>query len=161
MTNRVMRRLRLTIVVIAASLVVTQSVFLPLAASASADQYPEFAALQYPALALSVAILAAAELALFGAWRLLGLAREGVSLTSPVADRWVRVEIAAGLMATGLVTWLNVLLSHAGANPPLGWLILSGATVCGAAMILAVVVMRHYLRGQPEGFHKLASDLDG
>lgn len=149
MTSRLMHRLRLTIVVIAAGLVVTQSVFLPLAASACADLYPEFAALQYPALALSIAILAAVELALFGASRLLGLARQGASLTSPVADRWIRVEVAAGLMATGLVAWLNALLSHAGANPPIGWLMLSGATVCGAAMTLAVVVFRHHLRGNP------------
>jgi hypothetical protein len=131
---------RIVIVTLLSILVGAQTFLLPLSAARASEAYPEFGWLRWPLLALSIAVLGAVEVVLFGIWRLCALVDRNALFTSPLAQKWVAVELAAVVLGTALVAAIDVLLSRAGANPPIGYLLLTGATLLGLVLAALVVV---------------------
>lgn len=144
MGRTTLRLLTTLLAAILLGVLATQVLLLPWLASVMAQDAPEFAGLRRPVLALAVLVLACVEVALVAVWRLLGRIGDE-RIFSPTSTRPVMAITAAVVTATVLVAALTWVLSSAGAMPPLLFLILVAATVCGTALTLLMVVLRRLL----------------
>jgi hypothetical protein len=119
-------------VLLIALLVPVQCLVLPLVASESAAEAPEFAYLRWPMLALSEVMLLIGDVFLIALMRLLGMVRRREVFTS-AADWWASALVASLWAETaGAAGWLAVLI-FATSGPP-------GATIGAIALLLAGTV---------------------
>lgn len=118
--------------------------FVPWAAAASAETFPEVEYLVVPYSVAGILVIACGQVALLVVWRLLSMISGGVIFTRH-ALRWVNVITVCGLVATILNAgvWIHLLAIHGGGPGIILWLVAS--TVCGIAFVLLMVVMRGLL----------------
>ena len=137
--------LRVMIVILFLAALSTQLWFIPQLAFKNARDFPELAYLAAPYAVLWVAIVVNAQVTLVAVWVLLGKVRRG-AIFSPSSFRWVNGIIAAGAIATVLLTAFEFHLLGAEdlGGPPLGML-LTALVVVGAAFVLIMLVMRGLL----------------
>lgn len=141
-----MGALRVLLVVIMLGGLVGQLWFFPTLAGELAGTYPELEWLRAPLLVGVVLVILGVQVALVAVSRLLSMV-ERDSVFSPDAFTWVDVIIIAALVDTVLVLGIWALLVFgANANPPALMLTEIALVVCGAALVLLMVVMKGLLR---------------
>lgn len=123
---------------------VAQIVALPASAATWARLYPEFAALQAPALVIAVAFILCVQVVLVCIWRLLRLIDGDVPFSAK-SFRYIDVIIAAIVIADLLILTALILLTAAGAGNPSVLLLGSFGVVVGAGLALLVAVLRGLL----------------
>ncbi|WP_053205695.1 DUF2975 domain-containing protein [Jiangella muralis] len=154
-THRAVGPLRVLLVLLFAGLVVAQVAILPPTLASLADDEPDLAYLQWPALAFSVVELVCVQVVIVCTWRLLGMVRAG-RIFSEAAFVWVNAIVATMAVAWGLLLAALVYVSVLVDGPGLP-VLLFGAVLAGGALVLLVVVMRALLRQATT----LRADLDG
>lgn len=136
--------LKVLIAALILMLLAAQIVAIPAIAASMAGQYPEFAGLQYPALALSIALILCVQLTFACVWKLLSLVRRD-TIFSRAAFRYVDAILVLIVIATIIAVAAVIMLVAAKAGP--GSLLLLGCfgVVIGAGLALLVLVMRGLL----------------
>ena len=123
----------------------TQAVMLPIAASQSAEQFPEVAYLQPPILALCILFVFCGQIVLGCVWMLLSLARRD-SIFSGRAFGYVDVMIGALVVAAAVVIVVLLIIGFAAGSGTPGLVYPGiGASLGCVALALVLVVMRGLL----------------
>jgi len=122
-----------------------QLVIVPSFANESAALFPEVAFLAIPYTILVNVGIACLQIVVVAIWILLSMVQHDVIFTSQ-ALRWVNVILWSAAGATMLVLFLGVhLLGVMQAGGPGVLLAVGGATICGTAFVLLMLVMRGLL----------------
>lgn len=147
MNDSVIVALRALLVTIFLGALLGQSVIVPTYASESAAAFPEVGFLAAPYTLVVIAGIACLQLALVAIWVLLSMVQRDVIFTRQ-ALRWVDAVIFSGAAATLLALSLGMhLLGVMRIGGPGVLFAVGGATVCGTAFVLLMLVMRNLLRG--------------
>lgn len=153
-THRAVGPLRALLVLLFAGLVVAQVAILPPTLASLADDEPDLAFLQWPALAFSVVELICVQVVIVCTWRLLGMVRAG-RIFSEAAFVWVNAIVVTMAVAWGLLLAAFVYVSVLVDGPGLP-VLLFGVVLAGGALVLLMIVMRALLRQATT----LRSDMD-
>ncbi|SEE53897.1 DUF2975 domain-containing protein [Jiangella alba] len=143
-THRAVGPLRVLLVLLFAGLVVAQVAVLPPTLASLADDEPDLAFLQWPALAFSVVELVCVQVVIVCTWRLLGMVRAG-RIFSEAAFVWVNAIVATMVVAWALALAAFVSVSVLVDGPGLP-VLLFGVVLAGGALVLLMIVMRALLR---------------
>lgn len=136
--------LKLLIAALIVMLLAAQVIAVPLVAATLAEQYPEFAGLQYPALILSIALILCVQLTFACVWQLLSLVNRD-TIFSRAAFRYVDAILVLLIAATVIVVVALIMLTAAKATTPSLMLLGCFGVVIGGGLALLVLVMRGLL----------------
>lgn len=153
-THRAVGPLRILLVLVFAGLVVAQVAILPGTLAQLADDEPDLAHLQWPALAFSVVELVCVQVVLVCTWRLLGMVKAD-RIFSEAAFAWVSTIVWTMTAAWVLLLAAFVSVTALVDGPGLP-VLLFGVVLAGGALVLLMVVMRALLRQATT----LRSDMD-
>lgn len=146
MSGNVVSALRLCIVALGLGALFGQTVYVPVAASQSAEMYPELAYLAVPYTISAIVVLACVQAALVAVWKLLAMVEERW-IFDQHALRWVDVIIVAAAVATAItVATVTHLISWVGVGGPFALVVQVASLVGGVGFVLLMVVMRGLLR---------------
>ena len=145
MISKVISALRLCLVVLGLGALFGQIVYVPVAASQSAQEYPELAYLAVPYAIAMIVVLACVQIALIAIWKLLALVARGW-IFDLEALRWVDVIIVSAAVATVItVATVTHLISWVGVGGPFALLVQGASLVGGVSFVLLMIVMRGLL----------------
>lgn len=145
MNANVISALRLCLVVLGVGALVGQIVYVPVAASQSAQVYPELAHLAVPYAIAVVVVLVCLQAALVAVWKLLAMVEQRW-IFDPAALQWVDVIIVAAAVATVItVGTVTHLISWVGVGGPFALVVQAASLVGGACFVLLMLVMRGLL----------------
>ena len=145
MNGTVLNALRLCLVVLGLGALFGQTVYVPVAASQSAQEHPELAYLAVPYAIAAIVVLVCVQAALVAVWKLLAMVEERW-IFDPRALRWVDVIIVAAAVATAItVATVTHLISWAGVGGPFALVVQAASLVGGVSFVLLMVVMRGLL----------------
>ncbi|MEW1957393.1 DUF2975 domain-containing protein [Kineococcus sp. NPDC059986] len=145
MNANVISAVRLCLVLLGAGAAFGQVVYAPVAASQSAQMYPELAHLAVPYTIAVIVVLACVQAALVAVWKLLAMVDQGW-IFDPAALRWVDVIVAAAAVGTVVtVGTVTHLVSWVGVGGPFALVVQAASLVGGACFVLLMLVMRGLL----------------
>ncbi|WP_116950266.1 DUF2975 domain-containing protein [Jiangella endophytica] len=143
-THRAVGPLRILLVLLFAGLVVAQVAILPVTLADLADEEPDLAYLQWPALVFSIVELVCVQVVIVCTWRLLGMVKAG-RIFSEAAFAWVDA-----IVSTMSAAWLLLLAAFVSVTAVVDGpglpVLLFGVVLAGGALVLLMVVMRVLLR---------------
>jgi hypothetical protein len=141
---------RLCLVVLGLGALFGQAVYVPVAASQSAQEYPELAYLAVPYAIAMIVVLVCVQAALFAVWKLVAMVEQRW-IFDLEALRWVDVIIVSAASAT-LITVATVthLISWVGVGGPFALLVQAASLVGGVSFVLLMIVMRGLLASATE-----------
>ncbi|TDD64003.1 DUF2975 domain-containing protein [Jiangella aurantiaca] len=142
--HRALGLLRVLLVLLFAGLVVAQVAILPGTLAYLADEEPDLAYLQWPALVFSIVELLCVQVVIVCTWQLLGMVKAD-RIFSEGAFVWVNTIVwtmaAAWVLLFGAFVYVTVLVSGPGLP-----VLLFGVMLAGGVLVLLMVVMRALLR---------------
>lgn len=145
MNGRVINALRLCLVVLGLGALFGQAVYVPVAASQSAQEHPELAYLAVPYAIAMIVVLVCVQIALIAVGKLLAMVEHGW-IFDPEALRWVDVIIVSAAAATVItVATVTHLISWVGVGGPFAVLVQAVSLVGGVSFVLLMIVMRGLL----------------
>lgn len=145
MNESVVIALRVFLVTIFLGALLGQIVIVPTVASESAADFPDVAFLATPYTLVVIVAIACLQIGVFAIWILLTKVQNN-SIFSHGASGWVNVIIWSAAAATMLVLILGVhLFVVMKLGGPGVLLVVGGATVCGTAFVLLMVIMQELL----------------
>lgn len=142
--HRTVGPLRVLLVLLFAGLVVAQVAILPGTLAHLADEEPDLAYLQWPALVFSIVELLCVQAVIVCTWQLLGMVKAD-RIFSEAAFVWVNTIVwtmaAAWVLLFGAFVYVSLLVDGPGLP-----VLLFGVVLAGGVLVLLMVVMRALLR---------------